>query len=119
MAYYIYFPTFSDEKGDLTVAEKKLPFKIKRFYYIYNVSGQRGGHRHKLTTQALVCLNGSCSIHVNNGSTEANYILDTPDKCLILEPHDWHTMNNFTHGANLLVFASEYYDKDDYIDDEY
>jgi len=47
MAYIIDLPTFEDERGSLTVVEKLLPFDIKRFYYIYNVTDQRGGHRHK------------------------------------------------------------------------
>jgi hypothetical protein len=117
MAYYIKLQTFSDERGKLTTVEKVLPFEIKRFYYISNVVGQRGGHRHKSTIQGLICLCGSCEVYVNDGDTEENYILDTPDKCLILEPQDWHTMDNFTNNSNLLVFASEYYNIDDYIDD--
>ena len=50
---------------------------------------------------------------------EESFILNQSGKCLIVEPEDWHTMDCFTQGATLLVFASEYYDVDDYIDDEY
>ena len=119
MAYLIELPTFLDNSGSLTVVEKLLPFDIKRFYYIYNVSSQRGGHRHKQTTQALICLNGSCEIYINDAKKEYTIQLDTSDKCLILNPEDWHTMDNFSSGAVLIVFASEYYDKDDYIDEKY
>ena len=119
MAYIIDLPTFGDTRGDLTVVEKILPFDIKRFYYIYNVSDQRGGHRHKKTVQALISLGGSCEIYVNNGSNEETFLLDTPNKCLILEPQDWHTMDKFDKTTTLLVFASEHYDKDDYIDERY
>ena len=119
MAYIIDLPTFSDERGDLTVVEKILPFDIKRFYYIYNVDGQRGGHRHKKTIQALISLGGSCEIYVHNGEKEELFVLDTPSKCLILDPKDWHTMDKFDKTTTLLVFASEFYDKDDYIDERY
>ena len=119
MAYIIDLPTFEDERGSLTVVEKLLPFDIKRFYYIYNVTDQRGGHRHKKTIQALICLNGSCEIYINNGKKEDYFLLNEPNKCLILDPKDWHTMDKFSNGAILLVFASEYYDKDDYIEEEY
>lgn len=119
MAYIIDLPTFGDTRGNLTVVEKLLPFEIKRFYYIYNVTATRGGHRHKKTIQALICLCGSCEIYVHNGENEEVIILDSPSKCLILETKDWHTMDNFSNGATLLVFSSEYYDKDDYIDEEY
>lgn len=119
MAHIIDLPTFGDERGNLTVVEKVLPFDIKRFYYIYDVSSKRGGHRHKKTIQALICLGGSCEIYLNNGIKEKTVVLDTPDKCLILEPQDWHTMDNFSKNAILLVFASEYYDKNDYIYEGY
>ena len=119
MAYIIELPTFDDERGSLTVVEKKLPFDIKRFYYIYDVSDKRGGHRHKKTIQALISLGGSCEIYTHDGNKEETYILDSPNKCLILDSKDWHTMDNFSKGSTLLVFSSEYYDKDDYIDEEY
>jgi dTDP-4-dehydrorhamnose 3,5-epimerase-like enzyme len=119
MAHIIDLPKFGDERGNLTVVEKVLPFDIKRFYYIYDVSSKRGGHRHKKTIQALICLGGSCEIYLNNGIKEKTVVLDTPDKCLILEPQDWHTMDNFSKNAILLVFASEYYDKNDYIYEGY
>jgi len=119
MAYIIDLPTFGDSRGDLTVVEKILPFDIKRFYYIYSVSNQRGGHRHKKTIQALISLGGSCEIYVNNGSKEETFLLNTPNKCLILEPQDWHTMDKFDKSTTLLVFASDYYDKDDYINERY
>ncbi|MBK8398693.1 MAG: FdtA/QdtA family cupin domain-containing protein [Leptospiraceae bacterium] len=119
MAYLIKLPTYSDNRGDLTVVEKVLPFEIKRFYYIYNATEKRGGHRHHKTTQALICLNGSCEIYVNNNVKEELILLNSPDNCLILEPVDWHTMDKFTSGSVLLVFSSEYYDSNDYIDEQY
>jgi hypothetical protein len=119
MAYILDLPTFEDERGSLTVVEKLLPFEIKRFYYIYGVSEKRGGHRHKKTIQALISLGGSCEIYVNNGEKKETFLLNTPNKCLILEPIDWHTMDKFSKGSTLLVFSSEYYDKDDYIDERY
>tara|TARA_A100001011_G_C13596254_1_gene550291 strand:- start:339 stop:485 length:147 start_codon:yes stop_codon:yes gene_type:complete len=37
-----------------------LPFKIKRFYYIYESDKKvRGGHLHKITRQALIALSGT------------------------------------------------------------
>jgi len=119
MAHITILPTFSDTRGNLTVVEKLLPFEIKRFYSIYDTTDKRGGHRHKKTIQALICLGGSCEIYVNDGEKEETILLDSPSKCLILDPKDWHTMDKFTQGSTLLVFSSEYYDKDDYIDEEY
>ena len=119
MAYIIDLPTFQDERGGLTVMEKLLPFEIKRFYCIYGVTQKRGGHRHKKTIQALICLDGSCEVYVNDGQKKEIFLLDSPSKCLLLKPEDWHTMDKFTKGSTLLVFASEFYNKDDYVMEEY
>jgi hypothetical protein len=41
--------------------------------------------------------------------------LDKPNKVLILEPQDWHTLENFTDNAIVLVVSNENYDPHDYI----
>ena len=120
MAHLIDLKTFTDNRGNLTVIEKIIPFDIKRIFYIYGVDeSKRGGHRHKKTIQAAICLKGSCHIYNSDGITENNYILDQPNKCLILEPKDWHTMYNFTSDAILMVLASAFFDQNDYIFEPY
>jgi len=121
VAHIIQLKTFSDARGNLTVMEKEIPFQVRRIYYIYGVDQKsvRAGHRHKKNIQALVCLSGSCEIYVNNGQNKETFRLDSPDKFLLMEPQDWHTMYHFTPDAVLLVLASEPYDLDDYIDEEY
>ncbi len=120
MAHLMDLKTFTDKRGNLTVIEKIIPFEIKRIFYIYGVDeSKRGGHRHKKTIQAAICLKGSCHIYNSDGITENNYILDQPNKCLMLEPKDWHTMYNFTPDAILMVLASEFFDQDDYIFEPY
>ena len=120
MAKLIDLKTFTDDRGNLTVIEKTIPFDIKRIFYIYGVdSSQRGGHRHKKTLQGAICLKGSCEIYVNNNLKEEIFILDKPSKCLILNPEDWHTMQNFTSDAILMVLASEFFDSADYIYEKY
>ena len=112
----IEIPTFKDERGFLTVIEDILPFKVERIYWIYGADDQsRGGHRHKITKQALVAVSGIINLKINNGEEESLYILDHPSKCIIVEPEDWHTMI-FKKNAVLLVFASHGYDKKDYIE---
>lgn len=119
MALLINLPTFKDDRGSLTVIEKALPFAVKRVYYMYGCNGKRGGHRHIKNIQALISAAGSCEIYTNNGREEKTLILDNPAKCLILESKDWHTMSNFSRDCVLLVLASEYYDKNDYISKVY
>ena len=120
MAYIINLKTLKDNRGNLTVIEREIPFSIKRLFYIYGVDDSiRGGHRHKKTFQAAICIHGSCIVSNNDGKLKEDFILDHPLKCLILEPNDWHTMHHFTPDAVLLVIASEYFDAEDYIYDKY
>lgn len=120
MAYLIDFTTFTDSRGNLTVIEKTLPFDIMRVFYIYRVDGsERGGHRHKKTVQAAICIQGSCIIENNNGNLKERYLLNKPSKCLILETIDWHLMKEFSSDAILMVFASQYFDANDYIFEPY
>lgn len=118
MAELINLKTFADNRGNLTIIEKILPFEIKRIFFIYGVNdSERGGHRHKTTIQGAVSIQGSCEIWNSNGDGKPldKFPLDSPSKCMLLEPKDWHVMKNFTPDAILMVFASEYFDPEDYI----
>lgn len=123
MAYLINLVNFKDTRGNLTVldnTEELLPFKIKRVFYIYGVDESvRGGHRHKETIQAAICIKGSCKVTNDDGKKFESFVLNDPSQCLILETKDWHQMHDFTPDAILLVFASTYFDESDYIFDPY
>ena len=89
MVRLIQLQTFRDPRGTLTVIEKPLPFEIKRVFYIYGVDNSvRGKHRHHTAVQAVVCLHGRCVVSNNDGEKRQKFLLDAPDKCLILEPWD-------------------------------
>ncbi len=115
MARLINLDEIIDPRGSLTVIENKLPFDIKRVFYLYDVKSQRGGHAHKKTQMAIACPRGRCEIYTNDGISENTFILEKPNQLLILKPSDWHTMNHFSDDALLLVLASENYDSEDYI----
>ncbi|WP_316793036.1 FdtA/QdtA family cupin domain-containing protein [Pedobacter frigoris] len=120
MASLINLKTFTDDRGNLTVIEKVVPFDIKRIFYIYGVDdSERGGHRHLNTIQAAICIRGHCIIYNNNGVNESSFLLDSADKCLLIQPEDWHTMHSFSDDAILMVLASEYFDAQDYIHTPY
>ena len=115
----IKIPTFKDSRGKLSVLDGILPFDVKRTYWIYNTDGSvRGGHRHHQTRQALVALSGTVEIFMDDGQECETIFLDRPDKALIVEPKDWHTMT-FSSNSILLVFSSHPYNINDYIDEPY
>jgi hypothetical protein len=120
MANLINLKTFSEQRGNLTVIENEIPFDVKRIFYIYDVDESvRGGHRHKITIQAAICIHGSCVVSNNDGEKKEDFVLDHPSKCLVLDTKDWHTMHTFSKDAVLLVLASTPFDPADYIYEEY
>lgn len=120
MAKLYELKTFVSENGNLTVFENVIPRTIQRVFYIYGAGqNSRAGHRHHRAWNALICVNGSCRVYTHNGDVETFYYLDEPQKCLVLEPEDWHIMDEFSGDAILLVVSNELYDKDDYIYEPY
>ena len=113
------FPPHGDDRGQLVAIEamKDLPLPIDRVYYIYDTlpGVRRGFHAHKCLQQILLCVNGSCKIHLDNGHETAEVLLDKPNEGLYIANNMWREMYDFTPGTVLLVLASEYYDEADYI----
>ena len=109
------------DRGLLSIIEsgKDVPFKIKRVFYIYgSKSKERGGHRHKKTVQALICVSGEYTIFVDDGKQSQTVILNSPEQCLIVDTKDWHTLTAKNAVSVLLVLASEHYDANDYADEK-
>lgn len=119
MAKFIKLPKFQDKRGTLAVLEAVCPFSIRRAYWIYQASAARGGHRHRTNRQLMFALHGSVHVYVHDGRNSQTYALQSPDRGLLLEPADWHRMEKFSGDCVLLVFASEPYDVNDYIDEPY
>jgi len=94
-----------------------LPFEVERIFCIYNTTElSRGGHKHYKTQEAVICIQGSFTITTHeDGQPEKDYILDSPDKCLIVEPQEWRVLHSFSADAVILVLASWRYDPSDYI----
>lgn len=115
------FPPHGDERGQLVAIEamQDLPFVIRRVYYIYDTlpGVRRGFHAHRCLQQILVCVHGSCKIHLDNGYETAEVLLDKPYEGLYISNDTWREMYDFSDGAVLLVLASEHYDEADYIRD--
>jgi len=113
------FPPHGDDRGQLVAieAEQEIPFSVKRIYYIYDTlpGVRRGFHAHRNLEQILICVTGSCKIHLDNGFDTAEVVLDNPNTGLYISNDMWREMYDFSEGAVLLVLASEHYDEADYI----
>lgn len=110
-----------DSRGHLVALEEKtdVPFEIKRVYYMFDTKMGivRGMHAHKSLEQLLVCVHGSVKILLDDGTKKETVLLDNPYEGLYVSNNMWREMSEFSKGAVLMVFASKYYDEDDYIRD--
>lgn len=117
----ITFQKHGDERGMLVALEenKEIPFKIKRVYYMYDTLAdvRRGFHAHKQLQQVLICIHGSCKIHLDNGTETAEVDLNKPYEGLYVSNDMWREMYDFSSDAVLMVLASNLYDESDYIRD--
>ncbi len=117
----ITYTPHGDDRGQLIALEefRDFPFAVKRVYYIYDTLAGvvRGHHAHKSLKQILICVHGSCSIHLDDGHETAEVLLDKPTKGLYIENDMWREMYDFSPDAVLMVLASELYDESDYIRD--
>ena len=113
------FPPHGDDRGQLVAVEamKDIPFQVNRVYYIYDTlpGVRRGFHAHRNLQQILICVHGSCKIHLDNGFETAEVLLDKPNEGLYISNAMWREMYDFSDGAVLLVLASNHYDEADYI----
>jgi len=114
-------PLVTDMRGSLSVGEfsEHFPFKPQRFFVVFDVASKevRGEHAHKELHEFLVCVKGSCSIVIDDGTNRDEVLLDAPNKGLHLPPMIWTTQYKYSRDAVLLVLASHPYDPEDYIRD--
>lgn len=105
--------------GNLSFFEsnKDIPFEIKRIYYTYDVplGTKRGMHAHKDLQQVLWCPYGEIEVILDDGKEKTIYILDSPEKALLVLKGYWHDMYWRKEGSVLCVAASDYYNENDYI----
>jgi acetyltransferase-like isoleucine patch superfamily enzyme len=109
-----------DLRGSLTAGEfAALPFAPRRFFTVYDVPSEsvRGAHAHRECSQFVVCLAGSVSCLVDDGTTRDEVHLANPAIGLHIPPMIWGTQWRYTRDALMLVLASNPYDPDDYIRD--
>lgn len=114
-------PLVRDIRGALTFAEVdgQLPFVVQRYFLIFDVPSRevRGEHAHRSLHEFLVCLRGSCSVALDDGSARQEVRLDDPTKGLHVAPGVWRVHYKYSPDAILLVLASERYDAGDYVRD--
>jgi acetyltransferase-like isoleucine patch superfamily enzyme/dTDP-4-dehydrorhamnose 3,5-epimerase-like enzyme len=112
-------PVVKDMRGDLVVGEfmREIPISVKRFFMIHGVSSRevRGEHAHRECHQFLICTRGNVSVIEEKKKNRTEILLDSPSKGVHLPPMIWGIQYKYSEDAVLMVFASDYYNSDDYI----
>jgi len=118
--YIIDLPNHNDARGKMCVAESGsvIPFVVQRIFYDYdNIIGSehRGNHANRESEFVFICLNGSCTVKLNDGEKEAVIVLDNPRKALYINKMVWKEMYDYTKDSILLVLSNCKYDPNEYI----
>lgn len=113
--------TARDMRGVLSVGEfeRDIPFKPRRYFLVFDVPSTetRGEHAHLECHQFLIAVKGSMRVVTDDGTRREEFTLDRNNLGLHLPPKVWGIQYHYSSDAVLLVFASHYYDPDDYIRD--
>lgn len=97
-----------------------LPFDLKKVLFMTDIApgDVRGRHAHHETEEVLVCLQGACTVDLDDGlGRSVTARLDRRDRGLLLHPHLWRVVRDFAPGTMLLALANHAYDEKDYIRD--
>jgi dTDP-4-dehydrorhamnose 3,5-epimerase-like enzyme len=110
-----------DSRGMLIALEqeKNVPFEIRRVYYLFATKGDvhRGQHAHRHLNQLAVCVRGSVTFLLDDGSGPVEVVLDDPSQGLLLGQMVWRELFDFSDDCVLMVLANQFYDPADYITD--
>jgi UDP-2-acetamido-3-amino-2,3-dideoxy-glucuronate N-acetyltransferase len=114
-------PKITSDLGSLIVAElgAGLPFTARRIFTLLDIpAGEaRGIHAHRKCEQFLICMRGSVTAVVDDGTARQEILLDSPTIGLYMPAMTWGTQYDYSSDALLVVLASDPYDATDYLED--
>jgi hypothetical protein len=107
-----------DSRGLLSVIHlhDEVPFDVKRVFFLSEIPSNaiRGGHGHFKCEQYLFSLAGSCTLKISSKLEEVQIELSVATGAVLVNPGLYLELSEFTTGSVVGVFASEYYDSNDY-----
>lgn len=109
---------FNDERGSLVPIElhEVINWPVKRVYYVYHVTGQRGGHCVRGEKKLYICQQGEVLGRIHDGEKWHQVSLNEGEALRMNEPC-FREFDGFTPGSVLLILSSTNYNADDYIYD--
>ncbi len=109
-------PTFTDDRGAISVMDKELPFEVKRVFWLHHIKEgkDRGAHALLDSEEIMIAIHGSFVVDLDDTDTRTNVLLDNPGKGLIIRPGIWFRTHSYREDGVSLILASEEYARDRY-----
>lgn len=109
-------PTFTDERGVISVMDKELPFQVRRVFWLHHIADGkvRGEHALLDSTEIIVAVHGSFVVDLDDTVSKTSVLLDSPDKGLVIRPGIWFRTHSYKNDGVSLILAEEEYARDKY-----
>ena len=109
-------PTFTDDRGAISVMDKELPFEVKRVFWLHHIQEgkDRGAHALLNGTEIMIAIHGSLVLDLDDGKDKVSITLNNPEKGIIIKPGVWFRTHSFTNDGIALILADEEYNRDRY-----
>lgn len=109
-------PTFTDERGAISVMDKELPFEVKRVFWLHHIKDgkDRGAHALLDSSEIMMAIHGSFVVDLDDTESKASIVLDNPSKGLIIRPGIWFRTHSYQEEGVSLILASDEYARDKY-----
>lgn len=109
-------PTFTDERGAISVMDKELPFDVKRVFWLHHIKNgkDRGAHALLDSEEIMIAIHGSFVVDLDDTEVKTSILLDNPEKGLIIRPGVWFRTHSYNEEGVSLILASEEYSRDKY-----
>jgi hypothetical protein len=108
-----------DVRGSLGVIDlSQIPFTPKRFFWIFDTpeNTSRASHAHKSCQQFLMVQKGTVVLNTMHQNQVKNEFKLGVGDCLFLDKLTWLDLLEFRDGAVLGVWASEIYNREEYLE---
>ena len=109
-------PTFTDERGSISVLDKELPFVVRRVFWLHHImeGKDRGAHALLDSSEIMVAVHGSFVVDLDDTETKTSILLDDPGKGLMIRPGVWFRTHSHKNDGVSLILAEEEYARDKY-----
>ena len=109
-------PTFTDERGAISVLDKELPFQVRRVFWLHHIKDgkDRGAHALLDSSEIMVAVHGSFIVDLDDTINKTSVLLDDPSKGLMIRPGVWFRTHSYKENGVSLILAEEKYARDKY-----